>query len=526
LDYSTDTSLPPGKLSIHDTTEHDAVSAAVSTVQSAGNRLPKREKHEENKSRTSDCGLVSRSCSQPVVTGVRKEMEACEFQVIADGLNTNTQLREDLQALTSENHTLNNSSLETLLQSSVSSSMKEDEKGPEEISEELGQESEIVSVIEEEVQEEEEERDSELNSTVHDNNSRNSVQESLCMKPDSGSVIQELTFSKQCASVQGTESAEEMKSVLEEVSECVTEIEENEDYSKSLEQDLQDDGQLSDVLLNHSEESVISSLLSPRKDSVQLGTLSVCNYEVTDVQEGIFEVEEEIPGSVEERENIPETDKERENIPETEKETADSDDGSLKPEESSSLNVVSEAVEILFHGDFHSSDHTCDVNKEKEKEKADENITEKVERITDIIFQKILKESLETVCKDAKCHKSALKMLNGNECKPQITEETVTGSDLSNRTFIIVDRFVQQNEDKFVDRVDSITNAILEQLLAESSAIFCSKKSKIDSAGNIIEDVGSMLEEGTSARDEVIAGNAQILVLSYSVLSYSVFSYS
>jgi hypothetical protein len=112
-------------------------------------------------------------------------------------------------------------------------------------------------------------------------------------------------------------------------------------------------------------------------------------------------------------------------------------------------------------------------------------------------------------------------MLNGNECKPQITEETVTGSDLSNRTFIIADRFVQQNEDKFVDRVDSITNAILEQLLAESSAIFCSKKSKISSTGNIIEDVGSTLEEGTSTRDEVTAGNAQILVLSHSVFNYN-----
>ena len=511
MDYSTDISLPPGKLWIHDSSEHDAVSAAVSTVQSTGNILlkQKQEKYEENKSRTSDCGLVSGSCSQPVVTGVQKEMEACECQVIADDSNTNTQLREDLQALTNENCTLDNSSLETVLQSSVSSSMKEDEKGPEELSEELEQEFGIGSVIEEEVQEEEEERDSELSSTVHDNSSWNSVQESLCMKPDTGSVIQELIFSKQCTSVQGTESAEEMKSVLEEVSECVTEIEENGDYIESLEQDLQDAGQLSDILLNHSEESVISSLLNPLEDSVQLGTPSVCNYEVSDVQEGILGVEEEIPGSVEEMENIPET----------EKETADSDEGSLKPEESSSLNVVSEAVEILFHKDFQSSDHTWDVTKEKEK--ADEKITEKVERITDIIFQKILKESLKIVCKDAKCRKSALKMLNGNECKTQIIEETVTGSDLGNHTFIIVDRFVKQTEDKFVDRVDSITNAILEQLLAESSAIFCSKKSKIDSTGNLTEDMGSMLEEGTSTRDEVIAGNAQILVLSYSVFNYN-----
>lgn len=511
MDYSTDTSLPPGKLWHHDNSEHDAVSAAVSTVQSTRNKLlkQKQEKYEEKMSRTSDCSLVSGS-SQPVVTSVQKEMEGCEFQVIADNLNTNTQLREDLQALTNENHTLDNSSLETMLQSSVSSSMKEDAKRPEELSEELEQESEIVSVVHEEVQEEEEEeRGLELNSTVHDNNSGNSVQESLCMKPDSGSVIQELIFSKQCTSVQGTESAEEMKSVLEEVNECVTEIEEDGDYSESLEQDLPDAGQLSDVLLNHSKESVISSLLSPLKDSVQLGTPSVCDYKVTDVQEGILEVEEEIPGSVEEIEDIPET----------EKETAYSDEGILTPEESSSLNLVSEAVEILFHKDFQLSDHTCDVNKEKEK--ADEKITENVERITDIIFNKILNESLKTVCKDAKCRKSTLKILNGNECKTQIIEETVTGSDLSNHTFIITDRFVKQNEDKFVDRVDSITNAILEQLLAESSAIFCSKKSKIESTGNITEDMGSMLEEGTSTRDEVIAGKAQIIVLSYSVFNYN-----
>lgn len=505
MDYSTDTSLPPGKLWNHDNSEHDAVSAAVSTVQSTRNKLlkQKQEKYEEKMSRTSDCRLVSGS-SQPVVTSVQKEMEGCEFQVIADKLNTNTQLREDVQALTNENHMLDNSSLETVLQSSVSNSMQEDEKRPEELSEELEQESEIVSVVQEDVQEEEEERGSELNSIVRDNNSGNSVQESLCMKPDSGSVIQELIFPKQCTSVQGTESAEEMKSVLEEVSECVTEIEEDGDYSESVEQDLPDVGQLSDVLLNHSKESVISSLLSPLKDSVQLGTPSVCDYKVTDVQEGILEVEEEIPGSVEEIENIPET----------EKETAYSDEGILKPEESSSVNLVSEAFEILFHKDFQLSDHTCDVNKEKEK--ADEKITEKVERITDIIFQKILKESLKTVCKDAKCRKSTLKILNGNECKTQIMEETVTGSDLSNHTFIIADRFVKQNEDKFVDRVDSITNAILEQLLAESSAIFCSKKYKIDSTANITEDMGSMLEEGTSTRDEVIAGKAQILVLSYS----------
>ena len=510
MDYSTDTSLPPGKPWIRDNSEHDAVSASVSTVQSTGNKLlkQKQETFEENKSRTSDCGLVSGSCSQPVVTSVQKEMKTCEFQVIADDLNANMQLRKDFQALTNENLTLDSSSVETVLQSSVSTSMKEDGKGPEELSEELEQESEIVSVIEE-VQEEEEERDSELNSTVHDNNSGNSFQESLCMKADSGSVIQEIIFSKQCTSAQGTESAEEMKSVLEEVSEYVTELEENGDYSESLEQDLQDAGQLSDVLLNQSEESVISSLLSPLKDSVQLGTPSVCNYEVTDVQEGILEVEEEIPGSA----------KVIENIPETEKETADSDEGSLKPEASSSLNVVSEAVEIFFHKDFQLSDHTCDVNKEKEK--ADEKITEKVERITDIIFQKILKESLKNVCKDAKCRKSALKMLNGNESKTQIIEESVIGSDLSNHTFIIADRFVKQNKDKFVDRVDSITNAILEQLLAESSATFCSKKSKIDNTGNIIEDVGSMLEEGTSTRNEVIAGNAKILVLSYSVFSYN-----
>jgi hypothetical protein len=509
MDYSTDTSLPPGKLWIRDNSEYDADSASVSTAQSSGNKLfkQKQDKHEGNNSRTNNCGLMSGSCSQPVVTSVLKEIKAPEFQISADDTNANMQLREDLQALTNENLILDNSSLETVLHSFVSSSMKEDdlkdEKGSKELLEELEQLSEIVSVIEEEVQEEEEERDSELNSTVCDHNSENSVQESLFGKPESESesVIQELTVSKHCTSVQGTESAEEVESVLEEVSECVTEIEENRDHSESMDQDLQNAGQQSDALLNHIEESVISSVCSSLEHSVQLGTHNGHKYEETDAQESILKVEEEIPGSVEEIENIPET----------EKETADSEEDILNPEESSSLNIVSEVAEMLFHKDFQESDHTCDVNKVKEK--ADEEITEKVERITDIIFQHILNESLKTVCKeDTKYHKSALKILNGNECKSQINEEIGTGSDLSNQTLMSADKFVKQNKDKNVDRVDNITNAILEQLLVESSAIFYSKKSKINSAGNIREDVGSMYEEETSMRDEVIAGNSQILI--------------
>jgi hypothetical protein len=447
---------------------------------------------------------VSGSCSEPVVTSVLKKIKAQEFQTSADNTNANMQLREDLQALTNENQMLDSSSLETVLNSFVSSSMKEDdlkdEKGSEELVEDLEEESEIVSVIEEEVleeeEEEEQERDSELNSTVCDHNSGNSVQELLSGKPESESVIQELITSKQCESVQGSESAEEVESVLGEVSECVTEITENRDHSESMEQDLQDAGQQSDAFLNHSKESVISSVLSSLKYSVKLVAPSVHQYEETDVQESILKGEEEIPGSVDETENITET----------EKETADSEEDVLKPEESSSLNVVSEVAEILFHKDFQESDHTCDVNKVKEK--ADEEITEKAERITDIILQHILNESLKTVRKKGKeYHKSALKILNGNECKSHINEATGTGSDLSIQTFMSADRFVKQNEDKNIDRVDNITNAILEQLLVESSAIFYSKKSKVDSTGNIPEDVGSMYEEGTSIRDEVIAGN-------------------
>jgi hypothetical protein len=42
--------------------------------------------------------------------------------------------------------------------------------------------------------------------------------------------------------------------------------------------------------------------------------------------------------------------------------------------------------------------------------------------------------------------------------------------------------------------------------------------SQRDDTGNILEDVGSMLEDGTRTRDEVTAGNAQILVLSHSIV--------
>jgi hypothetical protein len=513
MDYSTDTSLPPGKLWSHDNSECDADSAAVSSAQSSGNKLlkQKQDNHDENKSRTSDCGLVSGSCSKPIVTSVLKEMKVCESLIAASDTNANAQLRDNLQAVTNESHVLDSLSIETALHTSVSSSVKEDgledEKVPEESSEELEQESEIVSVIEDEVQEEvEEERSSELNSTVHDQNSGNSVQESVCVKPESESVIQELITSKQCTSGQGTESVEEMESILEGVSECVTEIEESRDHSESLEQDLQNAGQQSDALMSQSEESVMSSIRSSLKASLQLGTNIVHKHEETDIHEGALEVEEEIPESVDEMENILETGKE----------TAESDEDILKPE-SQSLNVVSEVAQILFHKDIQESDHTCDVNKVKEK--ADE-ISEKVERITDTIFQQILNESLKTVCKkDTKYHKSALKILNGNECKSQVIEETGTESDMSNETFMTVNRLVKQNEDKNIDRVDNITNAILEQLLMESSAIFYSKKSKMDDSGNVREDVGSMCEEETSMKDAVITGNSQILVLSRSVLN-------
>jgi hypothetical protein len=109
-----------------------------------------------------------------------------------------------------------------------------------------------------------------------------------------------------------------------------------------------------------------------------------------------------------------------------------------------------------------------------------------------------------------------LEQFNRNEYQSHRIEETGKDADLINQTaikncendkFMTTDKLNKQNEDKNVDRVDNITNAILEQLLIESSAFIYSKKSKIDSCGNVHEDSESAYEEEASIRDEAIAGN-------------------
>lgn len=493
-DYSTDISLPSGKLSTHDYSEHD-VEPGGSSASALSSRKKlfeeKLDEYEENDSRKSDCELISGSSNQPQLTSALKEMGHHEFEVSCDDTNVSIPLRESPQAVANESHKSENSSIETFLSSSFKKDELEDEKGLEEALEELKEESEI----EEDLQEEE--RDSELSSAVHNQNSTPTVQELLYEKPESESVVQELLVSKQQSSVQEIETAEEVESIQEEVSKSVITTEENKDCSESLETDLQVSGQQSHSLLNHSEEKVISSVVSSLEDSVQLSTHSIPQYEESgDIEENILFVEE-----------IPEA-KEVGNIPETKEGDSESDEDIPKTDVSNSLNVVSEVADILFQ----EYDHNCDINKVKEK--ADEELSEKVERITNAIFQKLLNESFKTLCRnDTEYSKSALEVFDRNEHQSQIIEETGKQADLISQSQINNyehDNFMttdKKNKDKHVDRVDNITNAIIEQLLVESSAIFCSKKSKIDSSGNVHEDSASTCDGEASTRDEAVTGN-------------------
>lgn len=487
-------SLPSGKLGIHGCNEHDSGSVGDSTVLSSRKKFfnQKQDKHEEN-SRTGNFKLNSGSDSLPLSTSALKKMNQ-GHKILNYDTNTSSQPKETLQVLTDESQ-IENSRAETVSHSSVSSLLKEndleDEKGLEEISEELEQ-SEIVSVIEEDIQEEEE-RNSELNSVDHNQNSGTTINELPYEKPESESVIHELLVSKQQSSVQEIESAEEVESIPEEV-------EEHRDQSETLKQDLQDARQQSGSLLDHSEDGVfISNVVSSLKDSVGFGTCSVLKCEESgDVKEDVLQVEEEI-----------------ENIPETEEGISHSEENILKVEESGSLNVVSAFGGILFQKGFQETESNCDVNKVKEK--ADEEISEKVEKITAAIFQKLLEESLKTLCKNnTKCINYSLEQFNRNECQSQGMEEMGKDVDLIDQTvikncendkFMTTDKLNKQIEDKNVNRVDNITNAILEQLLTESSAFIYSKKSKTNSSGNIHEDSVSACEEEASIRDDTIAGN-------------------
>lgn len=492
-------SLPSEKLGIHGCNEHESGSVGDSTVLSSRKKFfnQKQDKHEEN---SGNSELNSGSDSLPLSTNALKKMNQ-GHKILSDDTNASLQLKETSQVLTDESQ-IENSKAGTVPCSSISSLVKEssleDEKGLEEISEELEQ-SEIVSVLEEDIQEEEE-RYSELNSIVHNQNSGTTINELLYEKPESESVIQELIVSKQQSSVQEIESAEEVESIPEEVTEHLTEVEEHRDQSETLKQDLQDARQQSRSLLDHSEQGAfISNVVSSLKDSVEFGTYSVLQCEESgDVKEDVLQVEEEI-----------------ENIPETEEGISHSEENILEVEESGSLNVVSAFAGILFQKGFPETENNCDVNKVKEK--ADEEISEKVEKITAAIFQKLIDESLKALCKkNTKYNNYILEQFNRNEGQSLRIEEMGKDAGLINQTvikncendkFMTTDKLKKQNEDKNVDRVDNITNAILEQLLIESSAFIYSKKSKIDCPGNIHEDSASACEEEASIRDDAIAGN-------------------
>ncbi|PNF38755.1 hypothetical protein B7P43_G14271, partial [Cryptotermes secundus] len=298
IEYSADISLPTEKLDIHGCNEHDSGSVGDSTVLSSRKKFfnQKQDKHEEN---SGNSELNSGSGSLPLSTSALKNQG---HKILSDDTNASLQLKETSQVLTDESQ-IENSKAGTVSCSSISSLVKEssleDEKGLEEISEELEQ-SEIVSVLEEDIQEEEE-RYSELNSIVHNQNSGTTINELLYEKPEAEAVIQELIVSKQQLSVQEIESAEEVESIPEEVTEHITEVEEHRDQSETFKQDLQDARHQSDSLLDHSEEGAfISNVVGSLKNSVESGTYSVLQCEESgDVKKDILQVEEEI-------ENIPE----------------------------------------------------------------------------------------------------------------------------------------------------------------------------------------------------------------------------
>jgi hypothetical protein len=494
-------SLLSGKLRIHGCNEHDSGSAGDSTALSSRTKfvIQKQGQHEEN-SRMGNYGSNSGNDSLPVSAIVLKEMNR-GHQILSDDRNASLQLKEALQVLTDESQ-VENSKSETVTHSSVSSFLNEkdleDEKELEEITEEIEQ-SEIVSVLEEDIQEEEQEH-SELNSIIHNDNSGTTINELLNEKPESESAIHELRVSKQESSVQEIESAEEVESIPEEVTEHITEAEEHRDQSETLKQDLEDVGQQSGSLLDHSEEGIdISDVVSSQKDSVEFDTHSKLKYaESDDVEGDILEVEEE----------------EVENLPETDEGISHSEEHTLKVGKSDSLNFVSKFAENLFQKGFQEAKSNCDISKVKKE--ANKEISEKVEKITAAIFQKLLNESLKTFCKkDTKYDEHTLEQFNRNEYQSQGKEETGKDADLTdqilnnnykNDKFMTTEKLNKQNEDKNVDRVDNITNAILEELLVESSAYIYSKKSKIDGSANVHEDLASAYEEGASIGDGV-AGN-------------------
>jgi hypothetical protein len=490
-------SVLSGKLGIHDCSEHDSGSVGDSTVLSSRWKIfNQNQDQEEENSRPGSCELNSENDSLPVPAIVLEKLNH-GHQFLSDETNAGLQPKEALWVLTDENQ-VENSKSETVPHISICSSLKEkdleDETGLEEISEEIEQ-SEIVSVLEEDIQEEEEEN-LELNSIVHNENSGTTINEVLSEKPESESVIQELIVPKQESSGQEIESAEEVESIPEEVTEHIAETEEHRDQSETLKQALQAVQQHSGSHLDHSEEgTVIYDVVSSQKDSAEFGTHIILKCAENDDVKDVLEAEE--------IENVPETD---EGILHSEKHTP-------KAGNSDSLNVVSEFAGNLFQKGFQKTESNCDINKFKEK--ANEKFSAKVEKITAAILKKLLNESLKTSYKRDN-NKHALEQFNRNEYQNQRKEETGKHVDLIEQTLINNyenDKFMtkhklnEQNEDKNVDRVDNITNAILEQLLLESSAHIYSKKSKIDGSGNIHEDSACAYEEEASIGDEAVAGN-------------------
>ncbi|XP_069686677.1 uncharacterized protein [Periplaneta americana] len=195
-------------------------------------------------------------------------------------------------------------------------------------------------------------------------------------RPVSRSFVQELVVSKEKSTIEEQgESVDEVESIPEEEeedeSDIVTRIEEK-DVRSSFEQNLKDGEQYSSSFIDQTEEKVAASgTMNLLEDAVHDSVHDVLKHEETendkkDVDEGREEIHQHEIRNLEEFHVV---------------------------KESESLSVASEISETSFEKESEENVHNRDIVKSKEKN--DEELSKKVERITDMIFQNLLKESLE-----------------------------------------------------------------------------------------------------------------------------------
>ncbi|KAJ4429679.1 hypothetical protein ANN_21880 [Periplaneta americana] len=195
-------------------------------------------------------------------------------------------------------------------------------------------------------------------------------------RPVSRSFVQELVVSKEKSTIEEQgESVDEVESIPEEEeedeSDIVTRIEEK-DVRSSFEQNLRDGEQYSSSFIDQTEEKVAAS-----------GTMNLSEDAVHDSVHDVLKHEE--------------TENDKKDVDEKREEMHKHDIRNLEEfhivKESESLSVASEISETSFEKESEENVSNRDIVKSKEKN--DEELSKKVERITDMIFQNLLKESLE-----------------------------------------------------------------------------------------------------------------------------------